>query len=187
LEIEPETGAAASRPTVSQLDRDATMYIKVENDRQVERLAYLAKEIWINHFGRMFTREILDVIIETIQSKEAIAKQMDDGLLYYLIPGRRAPVGYFAYCLSEPESELFLSKLYILAAERRKGIGRQVIRHLETICCNEALSTIRLTVYHKNTDAIEAYKKMGFIATGTIHRDLGNGITFDDILMQKTI
>jgi hypothetical protein len=85
------------------------MYIKVENERQVERLAQLAKEIWTNHFGLMFTRDILDVIIETIQSKEAIAKQMDDGLLYYLIPGKHSPVGYFAYRLSESKDELFLN------------------------------------------------------------------------------
>ncbi len=163
------------------------MYIKVENDRQIERLACLAREIWTNHFGPMFSRKILNVIIERVQSKEAIAEQMDDGLSYYLIPGKRSPVGYFAYSLSAPESELFLSKLYVLASERRKGVGWQVIRHLESICRNETLSTIRLTVYHKNTSAVEAYRKMGFNTLGTIHRDLGNGIAFDDIVMQKTI
>lgn len=163
------------------------MYIEVKNDSQVELLAQLAKEIWTTHFSRMITREILEVIIEAVQSKEAIAKQMDDGLLYYLIPGKRSPAGYFAYSFSVPESELFLSKLYILEEERSKGIGRQVLRHLETICRDESISRIRLTVYHKNTSAIEAYKKMGFNPSGTIHRDLGNGIAFDDILMQKAI
>ncbi len=52
---------------------------------------------------------------------------------------------------------------------------------------DEALSNIRLTVYPKNRSAIEAYEKMGFKVAGTIHRDLGNGIVFDDILMQKRI
>jgi ribosomal protein S18 acetylase RimI-like enzyme len=135
----------------------------------------------------MFKKQILEVIIKTVQSKEAISKQMDDGLSYYLIPGESTPVGYFAYCLSGPESELFLSKLYILEAERRKGIGRQVLRYLEMICRKESISRMRLTVFHKNTSAIEAYTKLGFETAGTIHRDLGNGIAFDDILMQKTI
>jgi ribosomal protein S18 acetylase RimI-like enzyme len=163
------------------------MYIKVENDRQIECLTRLAKKIWTNHFGRMIAKEILDVIIETVQSKEAIVEQMNDGLLYYLIPGKRSPVGYFGYRVSVSKGELFLSKLYILSTERRKGIGGQVLRHLETICRDKALSNIHLTVYPKNTSAIESYKKLGFRPAGTIHRDLGNGIAFDDILMQKTI
>ena len=163
------------------------MYIKVENDCQVECLTHLAKEIWTNHFGRMIARETLEAIIETVQSKEAVVKQMNDGLLYYLIPGKRSPVGYFGYSLSVLKDELFLSKLYILATERRKGLGRQVLRHLETVCRDNALSTIRLTVYPKNTSAIESYKKLGFHIAGTIHRDLGNGIAFDDIVMQKAI
>jgi ribosomal protein S18 acetylase RimI-like enzyme len=164
-----------------------TMYVRVENDRQVECLAHLAKEIWANHFGGTIAKDTLDVIIETAQSKEAIEKQMNDGLFYYLIPGKRSPVGYFAYRLSVPKGELFLSKLYILATERRKGLGRQVLQHLETICRDNALSNIQLTVYPKNTSAIESYKKLGFRTAGTIHRDLGNGIAFDDILMKKTI
>lgn len=162
------------------------MYIKVENDRQVECLTHLAKEIWTDYFGRMIAGETLDVIIEMVQSKEAIVKQMNDGLLYYLIPGKRSPVGYFGYSLSVSKGELLLSKLYILETQRRKGLGRQVLRHLETICRDNALSTIRLTVYPKNTSAIESYKRLGFQIAGTIHRDLGHGIAFDDIVMQKT-
>ena len=164
-----------------------TMYIKVENDHQIECLTRLAKEIWTEHFGRIISKETLDAIIETVQSKAAVAKQMNDGLLYYLIPGKRSPVGYFAYRLSASKGELFLSKLYLLAAERRKGLGRRVLQHLETICRDNALSNIRLTVYPKNKSAIESYKKLGFQTTGTIHRDLGHGIALNDIVMQKTI
>lgn len=163
------------------------MYIKVENDNQVARVAQLAKEIWTDHFGRMIAKAILDEIIEIVQSKEAIAKQIDDGFLYYLIPGQTSAAGYFAYSISVPESELFLSKLYILSTERRKGFVGQALRHLETICRNGSISRIHLTVFNNNTTAIEAYKKLGFETAGTIHRDLGNGIAFDDILMQKTI
>lgn len=163
------------------------MYIKVENDCQIECLARLAKEIWTEHFGRIIAKETLDVIIETVQSKEAIAKQMNDGFLYYLIPGKRSPVGYFAYRLSVSQGELFLSKLYIHATERRKGLGRRVLQHLETICRDNSLLTICLTVYPKNTSAIESYKRLGFQTTGTIQRDLGNGIAFHDIVMLKAI
>jgi ribosomal protein S18 acetylase RimI-like enzyme len=163
------------------------MYVAVENDRQIERVARLAKEIWTNHFSQMIGKDILDLIIDHVQSKEAIKKQIDDGFLYYLIPGHSMPVGYFAYRISKQEGELHLSKLYILASQRRKGIGRQVLQHLEKICKIESLLKLSLTVYDKNTSAINAYQKMGFISTGTISRDLGNGIVLKDYRMEKSV
>jgi ribosomal protein S18 acetylase RimI-like enzyme len=171
-------------PPVSEAD---SMYIKIEQEHQIELVAQLAREIWTDHFGGMFPEGILEQIIDRVQSKTAISRQIAEGVVYCLIPGARVPAGYFAYRMSEPERELFLSKLYIRSSERRKGIGRQVVRHLEAICRQEELSTMRLTVYHQNTGAMDAYRRMGFNAAGTIHRDLGDGLEFNDIQMQKTI
>lgn len=106
------------------------MYIKVEQDHQIELVVRLAREIWTDHFSGMFSQRILD----RVQSKAAIYRQIAEGFVYRLIPGAHAPAGYFAYRTSGPERELFLSKLYIRSSERKKGIGRQVVRHLEAIC-----------------------------------------------------
>jgi ribosomal protein S18 acetylase RimI-like enzyme len=163
------------------------MYSAVKNDRQIELVERLAKEIWTNHFGQLIEKEILDLIIDHVQSKEAINKQIEDGFLYYLIPGQHAPVGYFAYRICKPQSELFLSKLYILASHRRKGIGRQVLQHLEQICKKETILKMSLTVFDKNTSAISAYQKMGFKARGTISRELGNGFISIDYRMEKSV
>ena len=163
------------------------MYILVDNENKIERLATLARQIWSNHFGQMIAADILDLVIKNVQSKEAIASQIKDGFLYYLIPGQHEPVGYFAYRVSASESNLFLSKLYLLASERKKGIGRQVVRHLEQLCNQEKISTISLTVYEKNDSAIKAYQSMGFKKTGIITRDLGDGISADDIRMEKSV
>lgn len=49
------------------------------------------------------------------------------------------------------------------------------------------ISVIEKDITHLVVDAMEAYRRMGFNAAGTIHRDLGDGLEFDDIQMQKTI
>ena len=138
------------------------MYIRAENKNQIGILASLARKIWRHHFGPMMEAGILDDVIEKVQSEEAISKQIEEGYQYYILQSEGTPVGYFAYRISIPENELFLSKLYILATERRKGRGKQVLKHLEGICRSHHIDKLRLTVHHQNTSAIEVYEKNDF-------------------------
>ena len=112
------------------------MYIKAENETHIELLESLAKEIWTDHFGPMFENDILEYIISKIQSKESILEQIEEGYLYYFIHDKNIPVGYFAFQLSEKEKELFLGKLYIRSAQRRKGLGNQVVVYLKNYAKN---------------------------------------------------
>ncbi len=163
------------------------MYIAVENKNHIELLAGLAREIWTNHFGPMLGTEILKKIIEKVQSQEAIANQIEEGYLYNIILSEDAPVGYFAYRMGMSKNELFLSKLYLISSERRKGHGKQVIHHLEEICRTHNTPIIRLTVYQENTSAIAVYEKNGFKIIGSIIRDLGGGIIINDYEMEKHV
>ena len=161
------------------------MYIKVENENQIDLLARFAKEIWTSYFGPMFENNVLEYLIDTVQSKVSISNQIKEGYLYYFIKIKDKEVGYFAYKLNI--NELFLSKLYILSSERRKGIGKQVIGYLEEICKNHNIKKFALTVFHKNLGAIKAYEKTGFKKMGLIKRDFGKGIVMNDYRMEKTV
>jgi ribosomal protein S18 acetylase RimI-like enzyme len=163
------------------------MHTEIKSKRQIELLETLAHEIWMNHFGPMFENGILEYLIDKVQSKEAILDQIRKGYIYYFINGEHSPIGYFAYKLSKTKNELFLSKLYILFAERNKGIGRQVINFLEEICKKNNVSKFTLTVYHKNSSAIKAYEKLGFKNIGLIKREIGNNIIINDYQMEKFV
>lgn len=161
------------------------MYIKVENKNQVNYLAKLAKEIWMDYFESMFEKNVLEYLFEQVQSKYSILNQIEEGYLYHFIKIDNKIVGYFGYKVLE--SELFLSKLYILSSERRKGIGKQVIKYLEEICREKNIAIFSLTVFHKNSGAIKAYEKTGFKNMGLINRDIGNGIIIKDYKMEKEV
>jgi GNAT superfamily N-acetyltransferase len=163
------------------------MYTEIESKNQIESLAILAHEIWINHFGPMFDDGILEYLIDKVQSKKAISNQIEEGYSYFYINGESSPIGYFAYKISKKADELFLSKLYIISSERKKGRGKQVIKFLEDKCRKNNLSKFTLTVYHKNSTAIKAYEKMGFKNKGLIHRDIGNNIIINDFKMVKSV
>ncbi len=163
------------------------MYSEIKNKRQIKLLETLAHEIWMNHFEPMFENGILEYLFDKVQSKEAISDQIKEGYSYYFINGKHSPVGYFAYKLSITKNELFLSKLYILSSERKKGIGKRVINFLEEICKENNVSRFTLTVYHKNLSAIKAYEKLGFKNMGLIKRDIGNNIIINDYQMEKSV
>lgn len=163
------------------------MYLKVESENQVESVERLAFEIWREYFKSMFEKETLDYMIEKLQSKGAILNQISDGYLYYLIQSESDAVGYFAIRVDDDNSELSLSKLYLLSSERGKGYGRRVIHFLEEMARKQKTQKISLTVFHKNSDAIRAYEKMGFTKTGSVYRDIGNGIVIHDYGMEKIV
>ncbi len=165
-----------------------TLCTKVQNNPQIETVARLAKIIWTEHFNEMIGPEAVAYMIETFQSKPAIIKQIkEQGYTYYLIqPGQKA-IGYAGICLNKEKDELFVSKLYLLSSQRGKGYGKQVMQFLENMARKHQVSKISLTVYHKNTTAIQAYKKMGFRHTGSIKRDIGKNIIIHDYTMEKQI
>ena len=79
----------------------------------------------------MFEKQTLNYVIDKVQSLEAVLQQINQNYEYYFIKKQNQIAGYFAYKLRK--KELFLSKLYIIASERKKGIGRQVIKHLVVV------------------------------------------------------
>jgi GNAT superfamily N-acetyltransferase len=162
------------------------MYTEAKDPARIEIVAHLAREIWTDLFGDMVDSRILADIIRTTQSKAAVSRQIAEGCRYFLIEPETAPVGYFAFKPLAGGAELFLSKLYIRASERGKGLGRGVIQHLEGVCSTLSAKRISLTVFEKNTKAVRAFQNMGFSVTGTIDRDLGDGIVSNDYRMEKT-
>ena len=82
---------------------------------------------------------------------------------------------------------LFLSKFYVTEAERGKGYGRTMITYLETFAKEKNLNKISLTVNKYNTGSIKMYEKVGFVISGTVVKDIGEGFIMDDYQMEKRL
>ncbi len=163
------------------------MFLKAQSDKQINIVECLASQIWREYFGPMFEADTLDYVIQVMQSKPAILSQISEGYLYYLIQPENDAIGYFSICTSEKDDEIQLSKLYLLSTERSRGIGKQVIASLEKTAREQGISKIALSVFEKNTESFKKYKNMGFRRTGSLDRDIGNGIVIHNYTMEKTV
>ena len=154
---------------------------------QVDELAALAKPIWTDHFTPIIGAEQTAYMIEKFQSVPAIHRQMEsEGYVYYMMLDDGVPAGFIGL-VPHKEGKMFLSKLYVSAAHRSRGLPRAAFDFVETLCQAEKLPAIYLTVNKKNFHAIEVYKYFGFHQTDAVVTDIGSGFVMNDYIMQKDL
>lgn len=161
------------------------MFITVSSEKHRALVETLAREIWTEHYTPMIGVAQVEYMLDQFQSRGAIAGQISEGALYFLIRGAHDVVGYLA--VQPRDQELFLSKIYIKRAERAKGYGGKAVRFAETLARERRLTKIALTVNKNNLSSIMAYEKLGFRNAGCLMQDIGNGFVMDDYRMEKSI
>jgi len=158
---------------------------KVSNKEQISTIENLAYEIWYQHYTPIIGKHQVDYMLGKFQSFEAMTKQIKNGFLYFLILDDNVPLGYMSVDIHS--ETLFLSKFYVTEAERGKGYGRKIIAYLETLAKEKNLNKIALTVNKYNTGSIKMYEKVGFVISGTMVKDIGEGFIMDDYQMEKRL
>lgn len=166
------------------MDQSGCRFLNVTNREEIELVSHLAREIWTEHYTPIIGTEQVQYMLENFQSVEAIEESIGQGMLYNIIFIESDPVGYYAVKPNEPIDKLFLSKIYVLASARGKGIASQAVKNIiETARINQ-LGYIWLTVNKNNKGSIAAYHKMGFRKTGSIVTPIGSGFVMDDDVME---
>ena len=161
------------------------MFIEVLTEEQIEIVESLAEEIWTEHYIPIIGKEQVDYMLDRFQSKESISDQIRSGFLYFLIGKDNQFIGYIG--VQPKGDELFLSKIYIKASERGKGLGKKAIQFIERLAKEKGLRKIALTVNKNNSDAINAYERLGFENLGSVIQEIGGGFIMDDYKMEKTL
>ena len=160
------------------------MHIETVTDKsQIKSIESLAYEIWHEHYTPIIGKAQVNYMLEKFQSVKAVKDQIADGFLYFLCEHNNISVGYMS--VNMRGEELFLSKIYVASADRRKGYGREMVVFLEEIAREKALNKISLTVNRYNTNSITMYEKVGFSICGRVIQDIGNGFVMDDYKMEK--
>ncbi|HMB99431.1 MAG TPA: GNAT family N-acetyltransferase [Flavobacteriaceae bacterium] len=154
------------------------------NKKDYLLIEQLADSIWRQHYTPIIGIDQVNYMLEKFQSVEAIASQIKEGFIYYIIYLKEAPAGYLSIMMED--DILFLSKIYVSKDFRGNSIGKVAITFIESKAKANNLNTIRLTV-NKNNNAANFYKKIGFISKGPIVKDIGGGFVMDDYLMEKQI
>ena len=161
-----------------------TEFCEVKKPEEIRQVVKLAREIWHEHYTPIIGEVQVAYMLDTFQSEEAIRTQIEkEHYVYHLLLKDSAAIGYFSYLIQS--GSLFLSKIYLLGKERRKGYSREIVALLEKFANENEIDRITLTVNRHNSDTITAYKKLGFRITGTQMQDIGEDFVMDDYCMEK--
>ena len=154
--------------------------------RSIVLVEKLASEIWQEHYIPIIGKAQVEYMLEKFQSRKAIAGQISEGCLYYLInAGRKGSVGYMA--LEPKNKELYLSKFYIKSGFRGLGYGRKAVEFMIKVAADKGLAKISLSVNKNNLGSIAAYKKFGFAIAAKSVRDIGDSFIMDDFKMEMRL
>lgn len=155
------------------------------DEADVTALATMAARIWMEHYRPILSEGQIRYMVDAFQSAEAIRRQLGEGYRYVFLieDGRRA--GYAA--VRDDGDRLFLSKLYVDAVYRRRGIAKAAIAAFCEECRRTGRRAVWLTVNRHNTSSIAAYERMGFVRVDEQVTDIGGGYVMDDYYMEKTV
>ncbi len=157
------------------------------NSVDLELVQELAVRTWREHYTPIIGREQVEYMLRWFQSASAIAEQIRNGYVYYLLLSHGVPAGYLAY-VKQPDIEgLQLSKLYVLRDQRGRGLGGYGLELVQEHCLRQGLDLVWLTVNKSNSDSIAWYYHMGFEYAGSQVADIGGGFVMDDYVLQKRL
>ncbi|MDT3425709.1 ribosomal protein S18 acetylase RimI-like enzyme [Paenibacillus forsythiae] len=101
--------------------------------------------------------------------------------------------GYLKININDAQSEnmgnesLEIERIYIRYKFQRKGLGKHLINKAMEVAIRQNKKTIWLGVWEKNENAIDFYKKMVFVQTGTHSFYMGDEEQIDFILTKTLI
>ncbi len=160
---------------------------RVASEQDVVEVSRLAYEIWPEHYRPIIGQAQVDYMLEKFQSADAIAAQLREGYEYFLALDRGMSAGYLAILPNVNESKLLLSKIYVLKQLRGRGLGKDMLEFVETVCRERGIRTLWLTVNKNNKASIDWYQRMGFVSIGATVQDIGEGFVMDDFIMEKNV
>lgn len=165
---------------------DSIQLIPVTTAAQVADVAKMAHEVWNEHYVPLIGQAQVDYMVAKFQSPAAMQAQIDSGYEYFQIRQDAGSIGYAAIRYDAADSRVFVSKLYVLAAHRKTGAGRQSLELIERIARERGATHLWLTV-NKGNSAVRAYQRLGFTIVEAMVVDIGGGYVMDDYKMERAV
>jgi ribosomal protein S18 acetylase RimI-like enzyme len=165
---------------------NAVRLVPVADSTQVADVARMAREVWNEYYVALIGQAQVDYMVAKFQSAEAMQTQIDAGYEYFQIQQSGENVGYAAIRHDADQARVFISKLYLLAACRKHGAGRQALALIEHLARERGATHLWLTV-NKGNPSVQAYERLGFKIVEALVMDIGGGYVMDDYRMEKPV
>lgn len=158
------------------------IHLRIAQEKDLDRIATLAKIIWNDHYVSIVGQEQVDYMLAKIYNHQSLMEQLNEKKhVFYLINYNNQSIGFVSVSTSD-NIHYFLHKFYIDQQKSNTGIGTEV---LNLLVKNINPKSLTLTVNRQNFKSINFYFKNGF----KIHRvedfDIGNGYQMNDFVMVR--
>lgn len=141
--------------------------------------------IWPQTYSHIISKEQVAYMLEMMYSPASLQKQMQEGSEFIFINDGDLPVGFAAYKPLDAHTWK-LDKLYVLASQQGKGIGKHMISFIINEIKAKHARALQLNVNRQNK-ATDFYKKLGFKIIQTADFDIGNGYFMNDYVMELAL
>ncbi len=171
------------------------MTVKIKKCRRedLQTLQEISIETFNDTFKDQNSPENMQAYLEKAFNAEQLEKELSNSFSeFYFIWFNEEPAGYLKVNMNDAQSEkmgeesLEIERIYIRNKFQRKGLGKFLINKALEIAISQTKKTVWLGVWEKNENAIDFYKKMGFVQTGAHSFYMGDEEQID-LIMSKTL
>ena len=163
------------------------MTFSVATNSQLEIIQDLAKAIWPDAYGAILSQEQLEYMMEMMYSLDSLENQLKNNTVFLLAKEENDFIGFASYELNfQNSNKTKIHKLYILPTIQGKGVGKNLILHIQEIAKKNSNAALILNV-NKYNKAKDFYLHNQFEIADSLVVDIGNGYVMDDFVMVKKI
>ena len=163
------------------------MTFSVATNSQLEIIQDLAKAIWPDAYGAILSQEQLEYMMEMMYSLDSLENQLKNNIVFLLAKEENDFIGFASYELNfQNSNKTKIHKLYILPTIQGKGVGKNLILHIQEIARKNSNAALILNV-NKYNKAKDFYLHNQFEIADSLVVDIGNGYVMDDFVMVKKI
>lgn len=163
------------------------MTFSVATNSQLEIIQDLAKAIWPDAYGAILSQEQLEYMMEMMYSLDSLENQLKNNIVFLLVKEENDFIGFASYELNfQNSNKTKIHKLYILPTIQGKGVGKNLILHIQEIARKNSNAALILNV-NKYNKAKDFYLHNQFEIADSLVVDIGNGYVMDDFVMVKKI
>lgn len=160
--------------------------VKKATVKDIPLIRQLTFAIWPQTYSQLLTQDQIDYMLDLIYSPAALQQQIEiDHCTFIIIYDNNELVAFASYSQVQP-TVWKLHKIYVLASQQGKGMGKFIIQYIVDEIKPQHATALQLQVKRDNP-AQNFYTKLGFTIIATADFDIGNGYFMKDYIMELSV
>ena len=146
--------------------------LRYKSSYEIDEISKLIKKILNEFYNNAFEKDILEYILNFVESDIIKNEIKIDKAQYFFIKFKQKNIGFFK--LDIKNNNLYIAKIYLLKEFRFKGFGKQVFSIIKELALKDKLNKIVVFIEETNKVAIKVFKNWGFTKEADIVKYIGS-------------